>query len=266
MVPLMRSSVLFLVFSLCAVEVSLAQEVEIPVPPDDVAPIIEDRQTKSDLHEAYERAKAQLEAEGVSFSEEHVDDLTMRKRLQAEMDKLYADPEALDEAMYWGELRTSLCKECHGEDGNSSREGIPSLAGQNPVYLVDQFQRYGDDRRQDYWMASLAKVIKLEDKIKLAIYYSRQQMKPAGGGAPASLERGKTLYQELCTECHGEDAKGPEGYARLAGQRPEYTVKMLVEFAKGDGRRYNPWMYGRANLVNNDQDRLALATYLAHLE
>ena len=49
------------------------------------------------------------------------------------------DPQSNRRAVYEGELRATLCKACHGADGNSVREGTPSLAGQDPVYLVDQF-------------------------------------------------------------------------------------------------------------------------------
>ena len=193
-------------------------------------------------------------------------DQAVKEELGEALEQLTNDPQALDDAMYWGELRASLCKACHGVDGNSQREGIPSLAGQNPVYLVDQFQRYGSERRKDFWMGSLAKSIKREDKIKLAIYYSRQQMKPAGGGDPKLLEKGKQLYAQFCTGCHGENARGPEGYARLAGQRADYIVKMLNEFRVAGGKRFNPWMYARANMLKTDSDRLAVATYLANLD
>lgn len=199
-------------------------------------------------------------------TEQQAQDLAVQKQLGKELERVTNDPKALDEAMYWGELRASLCKTCHGEDGNSQREGIPSLAGQNPVYLVDQFQRYGTERRKDYWMGNLAKTIKLEDKIRLAIYYSQQTMRPAGGGDSTLLAHGKQLYKDLCTDCHGEDARGPEGYARLAGQRPEYIVKMLEEFRTASGKRFNPWMFGMANQLRSDRDRLAVATYLANLE
>ena len=115
-------------------------------------------------------------------------------------------------------------------------------------------------------MSSLARVIKDEDKIKLAIYFSEQQLKPAGGGWPELTQRGKERYQIFCMECHGEDARGGEqGYARLAGQRPEYIVKMLKEFKNQSGRRSNPWMTARANALS-ETDMQAIATYLANLQ
>jgi cytochrome c553 len=133
------------------------------------------------------------------------------------------------------------------------------------VYIVDQFQRYGDGHRYDPWMANLAKTFSQEDKIKLAIYFSQQTMKPIGGGEPALRERGKEVFREYCMECHGEDGRGKEGYARLAGQSPEYIVKMLNEFKTPGSNRSNPWMFARANMIKSEEDMRAVATYLANL-
>lgn len=192
-------------------------------------------------------------------------DLELRAALEKRLQEVTADPQKLEQALVAGRERTPLCKSCHGTDGNATREGVPNLAGQNAVYIVDQLQRYADGRRQDYWMASLAKTFTTEDKINLAIYYAQQQATPAGGGDPALLARGQQLYQSHCAECHGVDGKSSEGYAKLAGQRPEYTVKMLEEFKSSGGKRFNPWMYSRANMLRSQEDLLAVATYLANL-
>jgi cytochrome c553 len=193
-------------------------------------------------------------------------DLVVRQRLAQKLEEISASPEQYEDALYQGQRRASLCKVCHGEDGNSVREGTPNLAGQDPVYIVDQFNRYADGRRIDYWMGSLAASFSDEDKIKLAIFYAAQATKPARGGNTLLLDRGEQIYRSLCAECHGEDGRSKEGYARLAGQRPEYTVKMLREFRSPAGRRYNPLMYARAFMLRSDEDIEAVATYLAHLD
>ena len=123
--------------------------------------------------------------------------------------------------------------------------------------------RFGDGRRNDFTMNSLAKSIKDEDKIKLAIYFSEQKIKSAGTNQPDLIPRGKDRYEKFCLECHGTDGRGSEkGYAHLAGQRPEYIVKMLQEFKNKTGRRSNPWMTARANTLT-DSDMQAVAAYLA---
>jgi cytochrome c553 len=164
-----------------------------------------------------------------------------------------------------GRDRTVLCSTCHGEDGIAIQPLTPNLAGQNPVYIVDQFQRFGDGRRNDYLMSNLAKTFSLEDKIKIALYYADMEMKLSGGGKPELLDEGQKIYQKSCIECHGETGRGQEGYARLAGQRFDYVVKMLKEFRDRTGKRTNVWMTGVAIRLN-DQDIDAVATYLANLE
>jgi cytochrome c553 len=193
-------------------------------------------------------------------------DNALRVQLETRLAELRSDPDRYRDALAQGRRRAELCKVCHGNDGNSVREGTPSLAGQDPVYIVDQFNRYGDGRRVDFWMGSLAASFSNEEKIELAIFYAAQPMVAAGGGNPDLLERGRELYGRLCVDCHGDDGRAAAGYARLAGQRPEYIVKMLGEFRSPAGRRYDPAMYARAWMLHSDQDIEAVATYLAHLD
>src|SRR5690554_7187775 len=48
-----------------------------------------------------------------------------------------------------GHERIRFCGYCHGEDGNSTRDFIPNLAAQHPQYLFEQFEKFGDGRRED---------------------------------------------------------------------------------------------------------------------
>jgi len=41
-----------------------------------------------------------------------------------------------------GKALAAACAKCHGEDGNSKTPGTPSLAGQQPHYLVTAIQEY----------------------------------------------------------------------------------------------------------------------------
>ena len=71
-------------------------------------------------------------------------DMQMRARLQQKIDQLTDDEQSKARMIREVKHRIALCKACHGEDGNAIAEYAPSLAGQNPVYLVDQFLRFGD--------------------------------------------------------------------------------------------------------------------------
>lgn len=193
------------------------------------------------------------------------DDLAVRKALEKRIDEITKNRTLHKQMLREGRDRTVLCSTCHGENGMAVQPLTPNLAGQNPVYLIDQFQRYGDDRRINYWMGSLAKTFTTEDKIKIALYFSQMEMLPSGGGNPALLGNGEKIFKTFCVKCHGADGRGQAGYARLAGQRYDYVVKMLKEFRDRTGERTNVWMTGVAIRLS-DRDIESVATYLANLK
>ena len=192
-------------------------------------------------------------------------DLAIRKALEKRIEEITKKPVLHKKMLREGRDRTVLCATCHGEDGMAVQPLTPNLAGQNPVYIIDQFQRYGDDRRVNYWMSSLAKTFTDEDKIKIALYFSQMEMLPSGGGNPELLGEGEKIFKSVCVKCHGADGRGQEGYARLAGQRFDYVVKMLKEFRDRTGERTNVWMTGVAIRLS-DRDIDSVATYLSNLK
>ncbi|MES9823632.1 MAG: c-type cytochrome [Candidatus Thiodiazotropha endolucinida] len=193
------------------------------------------------------------------------EDIKLRKSLESRIEAIANNGKLYKQMVKEGRERTILCNSCHGKDGIAVQPLAPNLAGQNPVYLVDQFQRFGDGRRNDYLMSNLAKTFSFEDKIKIALYYGDMEMKPSGGGNSSLLDEGEKIFIDACVKCHGENGRGQEGYARLAGQRHDYVVKMLKEFRDRTGKRTNVWMSGVAIRLS-DKDMDAVATYLANLK
>ncbi len=190
-------------------------------------------------------------------------DTEIRQELEARLKEITADDHAHDIAIEEGRARTVLCKTCHGADGKSVREGTPNLAAQNPAYIVDQFERFKDGRRNDFLMTNLAQTFNKEDMLKIALFYSDLPEQTFGGGKTELIPLGKEIFAERCASCHGENGRSDEGYARLAGQRPDYVVKMLNEFKMQSGKRVNPWMTGVA-LSLSQRDMEAIAAYLAN--
>jgi len=193
------------------------------------------------------------------------EDLALRNALENSIRTTTQNPARHQQMIHEGQDRTVLCRTCHGDNGMAVQPLTPNLAGQNPVYLVDQFQRFGDGRRNDYLMSNLAKTFTVEDKIKIALYYSGLKMRPSGGGDASLLDKGRRIFHQECVKCHGTDGRGQKGYARLAGQRYDYVKKMLKEFRDRTGRRTNIWMSSVAIRLS-DQDMDAVSTYLANLE
>ena len=74
------------------------------------------------------------------------------------MDRLAAlekDPAKREQAYAAAEERILLCSKCHGKDGNSKRDYIPNLAGQNPRFrtIWDAYRPYRTEEFQWFRVA-----------------------------------------------------------------------------------------------------------------
>ncbi|KPK12663.1 MAG: hypothetical protein AMJ68_01070 [Acidithiobacillales bacterium SG8_45] len=193
-------------------------------------------------------------------------DEALEKVLQNRVDQVKKDPEALKAAMAKGREAAGFCVLCHGETGNSTRPEVPHLAGQNPVYLLDQLERFADGRRDDYIMSPLAKKLTPDEKLSLVVYYANQQRSSefVSGTDPALLVRGREIFEKNCVSCHGDDGRGKAGYAYIAALPEKYIAGTLTRFREPNGQRANALMAAAAsNLSNEDID--ALAAYLSNL-
>ena len=155
-----------------------------------------------------------------AMADEMNEDLKLRKNLENRIQSIAKNRKLHQQMITEGRERTILCNTCHGDDGIAVQPLAPNLAGQNPAYIVDQFQRFGDGRRNDYLMSNLAKTFSFEDKIKIALYYADMEMKPSGGGNPSLLADGEKIYKQNCVKCHGDNGRGQEGYARPCRSTP----------------------------------------------
>lgn len=194
------------------------------------------------------------------------------KGLMLIIEQRMEDPAAKQEAMRAGRDRALLCSYCHGDDGNSVKPEVPNLAAQNPVYLLDQINKFARGERENFVMNSLAKKFSLDDKVNLAIYYARQEVDDKAVDEQLAA-RGEKIYNNRCTSCHGESGGGSAEYARLAGQQPEYVSLTLKRFrATARGSAEADETVRRSTIMESivegldDTQLEALAAYLAGLE
>ena len=173
-------------------------------------------------------------------------------------------------AIKMGKERSVLCKQCHGDDGNSTKAGVPNLASQNPVYLLNQIEKFADGRRKNYVMNALSKNFSGDDKENLAIFYSSMKAKASITNIQLA-KKGQSLYVKQCSSCHGKQAAGKSDYARLAGQKTHYVEMTLRNFR--DRSKSSSKQANRKNSVMeiiakelSDDDVNALAAYVAQLE
>jgi len=133
-----------------------------------------------------------------------------------------------------------LCSVCHGARGISMSPEFPILAAQQPSYIELQLQAFKAKRRaepdaHDYMWGIAGG---LDDTLikGIAAYFGKQPATQGRSGDPATVVRGKELYEKGlpdrsvpdCATCHGADAKGMVDFPRLAGQHAKYVAKQIA--------------------------------------
>ena len=153
-----------------------------------------------------------------------------------------------------GKSRAAVCASCHGEDGNSKTPGVPSLAGQQPSYLVIATQEYLIGLRPTAPMHALVRDLKKVDLESIALYFASQT--PAQRPAPAfgNAAAGEPLSAR-CGGCHGfhgvsSDALTPS----LAGQDPQYLVNSIKAYRTT--RRHPSMQVTAADLSDRDIENI----------
>ncbi|MFY9328985.1 MAG: c-type cytochrome, partial [Georgfuchsia sp.] len=129
-----------------------------------------------------------------------------------------------------GKALAADCFECHGPDGNSKTPGTPSLAGQQPHYLIAAIREYHSGERKGSVMKSMLRSSDTLQIENLALYFSSQT--PAKREAPA---RGDPVAGEpataMCGGCHGSHGVSTDAATpTLAGQDFEYLVNSIKAY------------------------------------
>jgi cytochrome c553 len=128
-----------------------------------------------------------------------------------------------------------MCAACHGQAGNSTLPGIPSLAGQPKVFLENQLVLIREGVRIIPAMQGMLDKISDADLTLFATYFSQATL--AVNPAPVNsqmVKRGAELSkQALCGSCHMPNYSGREQMPRLAGQREDFLLLSMKQFRDG---------------------------------
>jgi cytochrome c553 len=154
-----------------------------------------------------------------------------------------------------GEPHTVLCTGCHGVLGVSSDPATPSLAGQDPQYLVNAIKAYRNARKYEP-MIRVVTGLTDTDVDNIAAFYTIQKSKPAEDG-PAMIPE----LTERCNRCHGAGVRSADvAIPRLNGQDMDYLVMALRSYR--DNRRQTSVMHSMV-LPYGDAVIEALASFYA---
>jgi cytochrome c553 len=124
----------------------------------------------------------------------------------------------------------AVCVDCHGQRGVSTEPGVPSLAGQQPAYLIVATQEYADGSRGHVGKQEMLEGLDQVDIEKMAMYFAAQApqlRQPPEFGDPTAGE----ALSAPCGECHGSRGISHEPLIpNLAGQEPSYLVNAIKAY------------------------------------
>jgi cytochrome c553 len=73
------------------------------------------------------------------------------------------------------QMKTKMCVQCHGPDGNSPSAEFPRLAGQHQDYLAKALRDYKSGLRKNAIMAPMVANLTPRDIQQISEYYSKQK-------------------------------------------------------------------------------------------
>ncbi len=165
-----------------------------------------------------------------------------------------------------GKEKAELCVGCHGENGISQTDNVPSLAGQPDLFLQWQLVFFRSGTRKNEQMQPVVEQLNNEDIRNLGAYFATlaPPRAKADDNPDLSQKGAQAAAGRRCASCHTDTYAGTKAVARVAGQREEYLLKALHDYKSG--ARSGGGMAAMAEVVYpmSEEEIAALAHYLAH--
>jgi cytochrome c553 len=147
--------------------------------------------------------------------------------------KTRAAPSARD--IQAGKELAGPCISCHGENGNSTTEGVPSLAGLSSQYIATALDGYFSDSRNNEFMKVFKHAFGKDRIAKLGAYFSSQQRTRSTLPVKGNAKAGEKLATQRCIGCHGEGGNSMiDEFPTLAGQNYKFMVDATLSYNNGN--------------------------------
>jgi cytochrome c553 len=167
-----------------------------------------------------------------------------------------------------GKEKAEICAGCHGGNGISQTENIPSLAGQPDQFIQWQLVYFRAGARKNEQMQLIVEAINNEDIRNLGAYFA--SLTPPKASQPdddpdLSNKGAQAAVGRRCASCHTDNFAGTKAVARLAGQREEYLLKALHDYKSSVRSGGGQAAMAEVAYPLSEEEITALAHYLAHL-
>lgn len=176
------------------------------------------------------RLHAALQDMTAGMSEADIMNIAGYYASQPPLKPLAATATSTADAYSEGASVAEICEDCHGDKGISMEEGVPSLAGQQPVYLIVATGEYRKGERGHEGKGEMLEGLAEVDIEKMAMYFASQsapERDPPPFGDPVA---GKAA-SAFCGKCHGSRGISHDPMVpSLAGQEPIYLVNAIKAY------------------------------------
>lgn len=172
------------------------------------------------------------------------------------------------------------CEGCHGKNGVSQEDDVPTIAGisaaiQGDYLLAYQEKarpcrkskyRHGDTSRPETDMCAIAAELSADDIQAVADHFAAQTFVPVKQAFDAQkAAEGKKLHARDCAKCHTDGGREPADDASiLGGQHLKYLQQALADFRKGEREQSQKMAEKLAKW--SDADIEAVAHYYASVQ
>jgi cytochrome c553 len=136
-----------------------------------------------------------------------------------------------------------MCGGCHGPNGVSGDAATPSLAGQDPRYLVKSIKAYRTSR-QHWSMQRYVAGLSDQNIENISAFYAVQKSRPADT-VPSSARE----LAAKCDRCHDAEDTPKMSLPILRGQDKDYLVMALRAYR--DDKRESSTMHRMSVIYSN---------------
>jgi sulfide dehydrogenase cytochrome subunit len=162
------------------------------------------------------------------------------------------------------QMLSQPCAGCHGVNGVSAGESIPSIAGMPESYLEQAMTQFKDGKRYSSIMGRIAKGYSADEIKAMAGFFAKQKwVSPEQKVDPALAKQGKKMHATECGVCHGDDGRSQMMSGRLAGQWREYLEIHMHACKELASKIPQPAPMQQAIDKLNAEDMKALANFYA---
>ena len=166
------------------------------------------------------------------------------------------------------------CDDCHGTNGHSEKEDVPSIGGFSEYGIVDLLESFRNGSRQarsyktsdgkETDMTKISRSLSEDDALSVAEHYASQPWQPHEQTFDAALaSRGAQIHDIKCDKCHSEHGGAAvDDLAIMLGQWRNYLEMEFQDFDTGE-RKMAPKMREKYETLSADDKKAILELYVS---